>query len=163
MLLEYFKETLYLLKVACKKIYSEDLISLVIFGSVARGTPNPQSDIDILIIAENIPSGRINRMKQFESVEKLLTNQISKYRNVGIYTEISPIIKTPDEVMIGSLLHLDMITDAKILYDKNNFFMDYLKVLKDKLQKLGAQKIGNNEKWHWVIKPDYKDNEVFYI
>ncbi|WP_143588960.1 nucleotidyltransferase domain-containing protein [Thermoanaerobacterium sp. PSU-2] len=162
-MIEYFNKILYLLKLACREVYGDNLISLVIFGSVARGTPSPESDIDILIVAENIPDGRIKRVQQFNKVESLLENYIEKLRNLKIYTELSPIIKTPSEVKIGSLLFLDMINDAKILYDKNDFFSKYLTELSSNLKKMGAYKVGNNEKWHWVIKPDYKNDEVFHI
>ncbi|MDI3310198.1 MAG: nucleotidyltransferase domain-containing protein [Thermoanaerobacterium sp.] len=162
-MIEYFDKILYLLKSACQKVYGDNLISLVIFGSVARGTPNPESDIDILIVAENIPDGRIKRIQQFAKVESLLDDYLDKLKKLGIYTELSPIIKTPSEVKIGSLLFLDMINDAKILYDKNDFFSKYLTEFSSELKKMGAYRVGNNEKWHWVIKPDYKNDEVFHI
>lgn len=47
MILEAFEKTLQRLVDACKKVYGGDLITLTAFGSVARGTPNPNSDIDI--------------------------------------------------------------------------------------------------------------------
>ncbi|NBU99324.1 MAG: hypothetical protein EBS19_14130, partial [Spirochaetia bacterium] len=46
------------------------LISLVLFGSVARNDHRPNSDIDILIISENLPNGRGNRIEFFTSLIK---------------------------------------------------------------------------------------------
>ncbi len=36
-----------------RKAYGGNLVSLVLFGSVARGGSRPDSDIDLLIVAEN--------------------------------------------------------------------------------------------------------------
>jgi len=35
----------------------ERLVSVVLFGSVARGDASPASDIDLLIVAEDLPQG----------------------------------------------------------------------------------------------------------
>ncbi|MDN5331506.1 MAG: uncharacterized protein PWP45_731 [Tepidanaerobacteraceae bacterium] len=163
MLLESFNNTLKKVLAACREVYGEDLITLAVFGSVARGTPNPESDIDLLLIAKNLPSGRLKRMEQFAKVEERLTSWMEDLRRIGIYTSLSPIIKTPEEVRAGSLLFLDMIDDALILYDRENFFTRFLQEFSSKLKEMGAKKVVTGERWHWVLKPDYKHGEVFEI
>ncbi|MCF6097804.1 nucleotidyltransferase domain-containing protein [Thermovorax subterraneus] len=163
MLIESFKKTLEKLEKACIKVYGEDLVTLAVFGSVGRGTPGPESDIDILIVAENLPSGRLRRMEQFSKVEDLLTPWIDSLKDIGIYTTLSPVIKTPEEVMAGSLLFLDMIDDVLILFDREGFFTRFLQEFSSKLKKMGAKKVVTGERWHWVLKPDYKHGEVFEI
>ncbi|KXG76720.1 hypothetical protein AN618_15000 [Fervidicola ferrireducens] len=148
---------------ACLEVYGEDLVTLAVFGSVARGTPSPESDIDILIVAENLPSGRLRRMERFAEVEELLNPWMYSLRNIGIYTSLSPVIKTPEEVMAGSLLFLDMIDDALILFDREGFFTRFLQEFSSKLKEMGAKKVVTGERWHWVLKPDYKHGEVFEI
>ena len=44
--------------------YKDRLISFVLFGSVARDSFRPDSDIDILIVAEPLPQGRIRRVEE---------------------------------------------------------------------------------------------------
>ncbi|TYP47009.1 nucleotidyltransferase domain-containing protein [Thermosediminibacter litoriperuensis] len=163
MLIESFKNTLSKVLEACREIYGEDLITLAVFGSVARGTPNPESDIDLLLIARNLPSGRLKRMEQFGRVEDLLISWMDGLRKIGINTSLSPVIKTPEEVLAGSLLFLDMIDDALILYDRENFFTRFLQEFSSKLRQLGAKKVVTGERWHWVLKPDYTHGEVFDI
>lgn len=163
MLRESFNNTLYRILEACQKIYGEDLITLAVFGSVARGTPNPESDIDLLIVAKNLPSGRLKRMQQFNKVEGILDSCLESLRKNGINTTLSPIIKTPEEVAAGSLLFLDMTEDVLILYDKEKFFTNFLQEFSMKLKRLGARKIVTGERWHWVLKSDYTEGEVFDI
>jgi len=40
------------------------LVSFVVFGSCGRGTPNPESDIDILIILKEAPSSRLRKNRR---------------------------------------------------------------------------------------------------
>jgi len=138
-----------------KEHYGENLVSFVIFGSVARGTQTPVSDIDILIIAENLPRGRTSRIMDFiENVENPLEREIKKYWKAGYHIEISPLIKTPEEVRYGGFIYLDMIEDCVILFDKNRFFKNYLEELSEKLKKWGAKKVYKKGGYYWVLKKD---------
>lgn len=42
---------------AARQVYGGRLLSLVLFGSVARGTAGPSSDVDLLLVAEPLPAG----------------------------------------------------------------------------------------------------------
>jgi len=52
--------------------FGDDLVSLVVFGSVARGEAGPGSDIDVLIIIRGLPKGRFKRLMAFYEVEEEL-------------------------------------------------------------------------------------------
>ncbi len=57
-----------------------------------------------------------------------------------------------------------MIDASVILYDKNGFFKNRLKELKDRLLELGSKKIVLEDKtWYWSLKPDLKLGEVFEL
>jgi hypothetical protein len=56
----------------CKEHYGKRLISLVVFGSVGRGTPRPDSDIDLLLVVKDLPDGRMARVKEFVPIEMAL-------------------------------------------------------------------------------------------
>lgn len=124
MLLESFQFATIQLRKACESVYGEDLITLAVFGSVGRGTPSFESDIDVLVVARNLPPGRVRRIDQFSAVEERMSPVFSSLKEKGIHTTLSPVIKTPEEVLVGSLLFLDMINDAVLLYDKDDFFTD---------------------------------------
>lgn len=141
----------------CREHYGERLVSLAVFGSVGRGTARPDSDIDLLLIVEDLPSGRIARIKEFAALEAALG------RAVKGHIELSPVLKTPEEIAGGSPLLLDMVEDARILFDRDDFFRTVLKGLKDRLQKLGARRIWRGNIWYWDLKPDYRPGEIFEI
>lgn len=110
------EEILDVLKHVITKYYADRLISAALFGSYARGTATPDSDIDILIIAEPLPNGRMRRIQEFETVELDAEHTMSKM------PQLSPVIKTKMEINMGSPLLWDMVDYHRILYDNGDFF-----------------------------------------
>lgn len=163
MLREKFLELEDKLLIAIRSFYGARLISVVIFGSVARETLHFDSDIDILMIVEGLPEGRMKRIREFEGVEKEIEPFLKSLRKEGIHTILSAILKSPDEAKKGSPLFLDMVEDAKILYDKEGFFSTILEQLRSRLQTLGAKRVWKGNAWYWVLKPDLKPGEVFEL
>ncbi len=163
MLKERFKQLQEQLLTEVKAFYGARLVAVVLFGSVARDTPNFYSDVDILIIAKDLPRGRIPRIREFERVEEQITPFLEELRQKGIQTEISAVLKSPEEAERGSPLFLDMVEDGRILFDRNDFFAGVLDRLRDRLKALGAKRVWRGNAWHWVLKPDFKPGEVFEI
>ena len=150
------KKTLNLIKECVKKHYSDNLVSLCIFGSVARKEDTESSDIDLLVICKKLKRGRLSRIKEFEKVENCLKKK-------GTALDISPVIKTTEEVKLGSPLFWDMTEHCIFLYDRDNFFKNYLRDLKKRLDSLGAKKIKKGSIWIWVLKDKFSPGEVFSI
>ncbi len=163
MLQERFKALEDFLLSRIKAFYGESLISVVVYGSVARGSQNFDSDLDPLIIADQLPNGRMKRIREFEAVEARIEPFLKSLQKEGINSRISALIKTPEEAKRGSPLFLDMVEDAQILFDKGGFFSVLLKRLKKRLKVLGARRIWKGNAWYWVLKPDLKPGEVFEI
>jgi len=158
----YMRLTCKLLK-ALKDKLGDKLVSLVVYGSVARGEAKRDSDLDLLIVARDLPKGRLKRQELFEVVEKAVEEDIEKLRGRGYNVFLSPILKTPEEASKLSPLYLDMVEDAVILYDKEEFFKGVLDRLRSKLEELGARKVRLGKKWYWILKEDYEFGEVIEI
>lgn len=45
---------------SCEAFYGDRLVSLAVFGSTARGTMRPDSDIDLLLVVDPLPDGRLS-------------------------------------------------------------------------------------------------------
>ena len=146
------------------EFYKEKLISIVLFGSVGRNKFHNESDIDILIIVENAPKERSGRFYEYYyNVEKQIENDIQKMIKEGIYVNISPIIKSKEEVLYGSPLFIEMADECKILFDKDNFFHNVLSKLKDKLEKYKSVKVSYKGRYYWKLKPDYKWGDIINL
>ncbi len=143
--------------------YSDRLVSAAVFGSVGRRTMRTDSDIDLLLVVDPLPRGRLRRVEEFETVESKLEPLFERARALGVQTRLSPVFKTPAEVRFGSPLLLDMVEDARILYDKDGFLARELSRLRERLAQLGARRIWKGNAWYWDLKPDYKPGEEFQI
>lgn len=154
-----FENLIDCLKGSCLEVYGDRLVSLCIFGSVAAGTMRPDSDIDLLVVCDSLPRGRMARVREFEAVDRLCEGALSRAKQEGVSTIFSPHIKTPDEVLRGSPIFLDMTDTVRMLIDRNRFLGDYLKGLKERLTSLGAKRVKFGGGYYWLLKPDLKPGE----
>ena len=162
-LLQRYEQLLSQLLSELRARYGERLIACAVFGSVGRGTPRYDSDIDLLIVAHELPRGRFSRLEEFLPVEARLQPALDGSAPDQPSIALSPIFKTKEEVEAGSPLFLDMVEDARILYDRDGFLAGYLDRLKRRLGELGARRIRRGNAWYWELKPDLKPGEVFTL
>lgn len=143
----------------------ERLVSVAVFGSVARGEARPDSDVDVLIVAEGLPEDAGSRMEEVSEVRWRLkhTREYAEARRRGVPRRISEILLTPEEVRKHPPILLDMTEDAVILYDRGGFLSRELEALRRKLKALGARRVRGEGGWYWVLKPDAKFGEVIEI
>jgi predicted nucleotidyltransferase len=153
---EIFERIVEALPQACLEIYGERLKSAALFGSVARGTMRPDSDIDLFLVIDPLPEDLTARRREFERVEERISDLLSEARRTGVQTFLAPVIKTPAEMRLGSFLHLDLTDQARILYDPRNVLRDYLDDLAARLKAMGAKRVYKGGGYYWVLKPDYK-------
>ncbi|WP_048095658.1 nucleotidyltransferase domain-containing protein [Geoglobus ahangari] len=146
-----------------KEKYGDRLISVVLFGSVARGEARNDSDIDIIVVVDDLPRSRFERQKEFLEVEERLESIFERLLESGYLVDISPILRTPDEIIRLPPVLLDVVEDGIILYDRDDFFKGVLKRLKKRLKELGSKRVRMGKRWYWVLKPDYKFGEVIKI
>jgi predicted nucleotidyltransferase len=144
-------------------ITAKRLVTLAVFGSVGRGTQRADSDVDLLLICDPLPAGRMRRIGEFRNVEERLEPTLAVLEREGVSTSLSVILKTPTEVQRGRLFYLDFIEDARVFYDRGEFFQRFLEDLRARLRKLGARRIWHGNAWYWDLKPDFKAGDVFEI
>lgn len=160
MLKEKFREIEERLLSEIKSLYGERLVSVALFGSTARDTQRFDSDIDVLVIASGLPNGRGRRIREFEAVEDGMDPLLKYMQTRGIHTYISAVIKSPEEAHAGSPLFLDMVEDARILFDSKDFFSSVLGKLRERLAELGARRIWRGSSWYWDLKPDFRPGDT---
>jgi hypothetical protein len=158
-----FQELVEELRRLCLAHYSRRLVAMAVFGSVARGAPRPDSDLDVLLVVEGLPQGRVARIRDFEPVEAALAPVLQVMKRAGMAVELSPIFKTPAEVAQGNLLLLDMTEDAVIVYDPRGFLKQTLARLAARLRDLGARRIWRGNAWFWDLKPNFQHGDVIEL
>jgi predicted nucleotidyltransferase len=147
-----------------EEILQDDLISVLLFGSAARGDAGEGSDIDILIVAEKF--GEEGRFEVFNEIEKDLkaSEEYHDLKENKLGTLISPVPLTPAEVEKNPSILLDIVMDGIMLYDVDDFIVNKMKSMRRKLKKMGSKRIFLDDKrYYWDLKPDYKLGEVVEI
>ncbi|MBI4610222.1 MAG: nucleotidyltransferase domain-containing protein [Candidatus Rokubacteria bacterium] len=141
----------------------QNLVSVVLFGSVARGDAGPDSDIDLLIIAEEFPPGRFARLRLLEGVDGEFERELDRLRSLGLRPRLARLLRTRDEAVRVVPLYLDLVEDARLLHDRDGFFRSVLARLEASLKRLGAERRVSGRTRYWVLKPDLAPGEVIEL
>ncbi len=148
---------------ALEETLGERLVSVVLYGSVARGEARETSDVDLLVIAEGLPQRRFRRHDVLEAADHRVDALLEELAERGTYTSVSVILKTPEEAGRTVPLYLDMVEDAVLLVDRGGFFAAILDRLRRSLARLGARRHRLGRFRYWELKPDLRPGEVFSL
>lgn len=123
-----------------------EIIASAIYGSWAKGLQTDDSDIDILIIANNINPKRHRRGKEIA--------QIKQYLSINLPMDI--LLLTPQECISNFKNHnplfLDIAVEGIILIDKDGFLGNLINETRDYILKKGLEKSDDG----WVFPVLYR-------
>ncbi|BFH74658.1 nucleotidyltransferase domain-containing protein [Sulfurisphaera javensis] len=145
------------------KVYGDNLVSIVLFGSYSRGDQRKDSDIDLLVVLNKIEN-RYNIVTKIVEVDKILEEGFYKeLREKGYEGVVMPIFLDVKGATRFRPLYLDIVFDAIILYDKDNIMKETFERIRKRLEELGAVRIKDGRKRHVVILTKIKPGEVFEL
>ena len=124
-------------------LFKKDLVSIVLFGSYAAGKQKGTSDIDLLVVADNLPSDRKERLSLILSISR-------KYMLQG--KTVSIILRSQEDILNGfeyyNPLLLSIAENCRLLHDRNKFFFDLLNGIKNNI---ACKKIRKYADYSWRI------------
>jgi hypothetical protein len=124
---------------------SEKLWGLVLFGSVARGEARESSDLDLLLVADNLPEKFTARMRYLRC---LLPDELRG--------SVSFIARTRAEFEAGfPSYYLDIGLDGIILYDRANYMQQKLARIRELMKTAGLKRHRTDYgfSWEWQKPP----------
>ena len=124
----------------------EDLIAVALFGSCARGDFHAGSDIDLLVIAQNLPANRVDRLMFLNDI--IISCHVRKWPGF--------VAKTRKEFMSDfPALYLDFGLDAKVLYDSHGFLRQCLERIREITAEAGLYRVSTAHgfSWRWKKRP----------
>ncbi len=134
------------------------LTSLVLYGSRARGSARPDSDIDLLLVAEE-PRHRDGLAGVREAFEACADYRAWVAERGGPTIGVVPV--TPDEARESRYLYLDLVDDAVFVYDRDDFMRRRLEALATRLRELGSYRaVLADGSYLWILKPGLRLGET---
>jgi len=126
------------------------LVAVALFGSRARGEAGEDSDWDLLVVAEGLPTSPFQRQL---SLKKLLPAGCEA---------VSLLLRTPEEFGDHvSSLYLEIALDARILYDPRGYLAERLGQLRRFVDEVGLYRVQTSAGQMWFRKhrPPGRENE----
>jgi predicted nucleotidyltransferase len=124
--------------------FGKRLVSVVLFGSRARGESGVDSDWDLLVIAEGLAESYWERQR---AIHQALSN-------VG--GTLSLVAKTPEEFeSYLAPLYLDVALDGQILFDRDGYASRKLAELRRIITRAGLyrERTAAGDIWRWKAQP----------
>jgi hypothetical protein len=144
----------------------DGLVSVCLYGSVARGTATLESDIDLLIVVSEGKSSYFEMLqpvlraqaglRETEGFRRLRCNNASVYLSCLVFSEV--------EASQNRNIYLDILDEGIILYDPHDFLKQRLGQFKQRLHELGSRRITMEDgRWYWDLKPDLVPGTAFEL
>jgi hypothetical protein len=125
----------------CKKKFGNNLVSIVLFGSHARGTATKYSDIDLLVIVKNLPDDWRERDRLVIALE----HEVGSKYSIPITSIVASKREFLDGVEAGNALLFGISKGYVVLHDKEGLFPTKMEEFKTKyFLKLGTKEIREN-------------------
>ena len=145
----------------------KDLITVILYGSLARGEAEPdKSDIDLYVVAKRWPHFFNHRFEILEEVFKELeaTQEYREALSKGLHVSFSEYPLTVQEALRHGPLDLEVYADGIVLYDREGFADRKFSELESRLNRIGAQqKDVDKGKKLWILKPKVEFGEVIDV
>ena len=136
------------------------LVSVVLFGSVARRSETEESDIDLLLIHDESCLSHTEFRDRFVALRKRFLAGRSEHE---LKSErfasplISSVILSKSEAEAKPYVFLDILEDGIVLFDRTGFFADLKAEMCIRLEELGSKRIFLEDgTWYWDLNPQGK-------
>jgi predicted nucleotidyltransferase len=131
---------------ACKKKFGKNLVSIVLFGSYARGIARETSDIDLLVVVKKLPHSLKKRIRiegrVFESIENRIFEKYGKSLQIIVLDKAD----VKNNLKSFSPLFITFALGFKIIYDEN-FFIPSFKEFLLELRKRNFKYFEGSREW----------------
>lgn len=142
----------------------EQLVSVVLYGSVARRDARVGSDIDMLVVVD-APS-----REERKAVRERVVDLVMEFENTGLMEELFQQgclvdleyrLYTKEEAQRTHIFYLDLTQDAIFLVDHDGFFAAKLEQVRQRMGELGTRRVYFEDGcWYWELKPGMQPGEV---
>lgn len=141
---------------------NERILSVALFGSVARRQAQSDSDIDLLVVHKEVDFNPVYRSVDIAFALK----EEDEYKCLvvqGLNPQPSCIFMTEVELWDRPHILLDILVEGILLFDVG-VLESRLSALRERLNALGSKRVALPDgTWYWDLKPDWKPGEIIEL
>ena len=145
--------------------FGDRMVAALVFGSVARGTARPDSDVDLCLVMRDLPTSRYRRHQVVAPVVEALriAPSYSDLVGRGYMPDMAIIIYTPEDVTETKPIFLDMVAEGEILMDDGTL-RNKFDSLRERLRELGSRKVSLPDgTYYWLLRPGLRFGDVIEL
>ncbi len=149
-----------------KKKYDKNLSSVILYGSIARGSWNSNSDIDLFLLF-------LNKTIEKEKLDKDVLNIVIEFeKNTQMINDKGTQIHIPIQVLSLKLKDLDNFRtlfydigmDGLIIYDRNLTGTKFLEKIRVRIKEKGLERVFvGYDDFFWKRKEKVKFGEIIEL
>ena len=135
--------------------FGDRLVSVCLYGSVARGEARANSDVDLLVVLEKLDGGPVHALRTvYGCLEDLRLERRFLLRH-GVATDVSIYPLAREEARRFHPIYLDVAEDGIVLYDVGGFFAHLQFQAVGTLINSGGVKVRSRGEWFWRMPKDF--------
>lgn len=148
-----------------KKNLEDNLLSVLLFGSVARGKWTIESNVDLFVIVSNAYSGEIQLSQKIIDliIEFEQRYNVKDSEGKDISHSIQVISLLLKELDIFRTIFYDIAVDGKLIYDRNQIGAKFIKKIKDRIEEKGLKRIFNSDNDFYWKRRNIKFGEIIEL
>jgi predicted nucleotidyltransferase len=141
----------------------DDLVAVAVFGSVARGTAGPASDLDLYVVTRpQEPLALDSRLSERWRVCE--TPEYLRLAGEGYRPDPRPVFHTVEQLKSHPWILLDIADHGVVLYDPERVLETELEAVRARLRALGSKRIERPDgTWYWDLKPDWRPGQIIEL
>jgi len=145
--------------------YGVRLKGVLLFGSVARGDWNESSDMDVLVILDELEGGRRGALREILKLKSELRRSREHAEAVakGFYPSIEVYPLGAAEATRFRRLYLDALTEGIVLFDRDDFLHRLIRSFRERLKELGSRKVELPGAGHYWVIADVRPGEAIRL
>jgi predicted nucleotidyltransferase len=161
------RDRLPVLELAVARIFmvmGPKLVSIVLFGSLSRGSARPESDIDLLVVGRELPedySQRAHMIREIVSAREMDDIIMYLWRRHHIYPELDILLIDEEEANTTHPFYIDLARDSIVIYDRRGVMSRKIAVVRERLERIGAKRFEEPDgSWYWILTPKPEEARV---
>lgn len=148
------RQVLLPLVAACRRRWGDALAAVTLFGSWARGEQREFSEIDVLVVVDELPLGRWERQALVAAVTDDIDGELDELRErEGYRPYLHVVLETTEAAQRFHRVYLDMAHEGKIVYDRGGWFRHLMDDFAARLAVSGAGRRRLHGLIYWDLAP----------